>query len=195
MLRPRITYANVMSTLAVFLALGTGGAYAVDKITGADVRNRSLTSRDLKSNSANGRVVNERSLGAVPRAQNAARLAGLPYTAFLDHCPADTKEVAGTCIERQARPAATYRQAALACSATDNRETAGRRLPTHQELMVALADPEIQLPPEGELFAPGDPPPSATPTVFEVSFITDEFGHTQKTTEAKPYRCAAPQTN
>lgn len=194
MLRPRITYANVVATLALFIALG-GSAYAVTKIDGSQLKKRSVGSSKLKSNAANGRVVKERSLGAVPRAQNAARLAGLPYTAFLDRCPAVTKPIIATCMELQPRPAATYRQAALACSATDNRETAGRRLPTHQELMVALADPEIQLAQGGELFAPGDPPPSTTPTVFEVSFITDEFGHTQKTTEAKAYRCATPPTN
>jgi hypothetical protein len=50
MLRPRITYANVVATLALFVALG-GSAYAVSKITGADVQDRSLTSRDLRSNS------------------------------------------------------------------------------------------------------------------------------------------------
>ena len=59
MLRSRITYANVVATLALFLALGTGGAFAVSKITGADVRNRSLTGAEFRSNSVGGRVVRE----------------------------------------------------------------------------------------------------------------------------------------
>ena len=46
-LRRHLSYANVMATIAVFIALG-GSSYAALKITGADVRNGSLTNRDLK---------------------------------------------------------------------------------------------------------------------------------------------------
>jgi hypothetical protein len=78
-LRPRLTYANVMATLAFFLALSTGGAYAThlvvnssdvvdESLTGADVRgkpgtstkpsvNGSLTTHDISgqpANAANG---------------------------------------------------------------------------------------------------------------------------------------------
>jgi hypothetical protein len=48
--RRRLTYANVMATIAVFAALG-GGAYAAAKITGRDVVNRSLTGKDIKKRS------------------------------------------------------------------------------------------------------------------------------------------------
>lgn len=192
MLRPRVTYANVVATLALFVALG-GGAYAVTKITGADVRDRSLTSRDLKSNSANGRVVKERSLGAVPRAQNAARLAGQPAGRFLVSCPSGTKALVDVCIELQPRPAASYRTAAFDCSAIDNRERIGRRLPTHQELMVALADPEIQLAPGGELT--GNVYPSGTPGQLDVLYVTEENGNAALTTDAKGYRCVTDPMN
>jgi hypothetical protein len=40
--RNRLTYANVMSTLAVALAIGGGTAYAVATIGSADVINESL---------------------------------------------------------------------------------------------------------------------------------------------------------
>ena len=40
-LRGKLTYANVMSTVAVFVALG-GSSYAALSITGRDVRNLSL---------------------------------------------------------------------------------------------------------------------------------------------------------
>ena len=192
MLRPRVTYANVVSTLALFVALG-GSAYAVSKITGADVKDRSLTSRDLKSNSANGRVVKERSLGAVPRAQNAARLAGQPAGRFLVSCPSGTKALIDVCIELQPRPAASYRTAAFDCSAIDNRERIGRRLPTHQELMVALADPEIQLAPGGELT--GNVYPSGTPGQLDVLYVTEENGNAALTTDAKGYRCVTDPMN
>lgn len=193
MLRPRFTYGNVLATLALFFAL-SGGAIAVNnKITSADIKNRSLTSRDFKSNSANGRIVNERSLGAVPRAQNAARLSGHPASRFLVNCPSGTKGIIGVCFELQPRPAASYRSAAFDCSLIDNRERIGRRLPTHQELMVALADPEIQLAPGGELTA--DVYPSGTPGQLDVLYITEENGNAALTTDAKPYRCVTVPMN
>lgn len=45
-LAARLTYANVMSTLAVFLALG-GSAYAVSQINGSQIRDRSIPARKL----------------------------------------------------------------------------------------------------------------------------------------------------
>jgi hypothetical protein len=54
-IRGRLTYANVIATLALFAALGTGGAYAAATITGADVVDESLTGADVKgSPSVNG---------------------------------------------------------------------------------------------------------------------------------------------
>jgi hypothetical protein len=46
----RLSYANVVATLALFIALG-GGAYAAITVTGKNVRNGSLTGADLKNNS------------------------------------------------------------------------------------------------------------------------------------------------
>ena len=43
----RLTYANVMATAAVFVALG-GSSYAALKITGRDVRDSSLTGKDVE---------------------------------------------------------------------------------------------------------------------------------------------------
>lgn len=48
-MKRHLTYANVTSTLALVLALGAGGAYAVDRIGSRDVRNNSLRSDDLKN--------------------------------------------------------------------------------------------------------------------------------------------------
>lgn len=50
LVRSKLTYANVMATLALFVALG-GGAYAAIEITGRDVKDRSLTGRDIKKRS------------------------------------------------------------------------------------------------------------------------------------------------
>jgi hypothetical protein len=49
-LRERFTYANVVSTLALFLVLGTGTAYATHLIVrSSDVVDGSLMSADLKN--------------------------------------------------------------------------------------------------------------------------------------------------
>src|SRR5204863_5594036 len=56
-LRPRITYANVMATLAMFIALG-GGAYAVT------VPRNSVGPAQLKKNAVNARAVRDHSLTA-----------------------------------------------------------------------------------------------------------------------------------
>lgn len=191
MLRPRITYANVVATLALFSSLG-GSAYAVSKIDGSQIKDRSLTSREFKSGSANGRVVNERSLSAVPRAQNAARLGGQPPSSYLDHCPPGTKGLIDTCFELQTRPAASYRSAAFDCALIGKPAEIGRRLPTHQELMVALADPEIQLAPGGELIA-ADPDPANTPG--QGLYVFEDNGNTKMTDEPKSYRCVTDPMN
>lgn len=191
----RLTYANVVATLALFLALGGTGAYAVSKITGHDIQKHSLTGRQFKANSIGGRVVKESSLHAVPRAQNAARLAGQPAARFLDSCPADTLPVSDVCVELQTHPAEAYRQAVFFCSLVDNRERAGRRLPTHQELMAAFAQPQIQLAAGGELT--GEVYPSSTAGKLDVLYVTEESGAVGLIPEdtAKSFRCVADPMN
>lgn len=52
-LRKRLTYANVVSTLALFVTLGTGTAYATHLVVNSsDVVNESLVSQDLKDGAA-----------------------------------------------------------------------------------------------------------------------------------------------
>jgi hypothetical protein len=60
-LRPRLTYANVMATVAVFIALG-GGSVAAVSITGKNVKDSSLTGKDIKNSSLTTRDVKNRSL-------------------------------------------------------------------------------------------------------------------------------------
>lgn len=195
----RLTYANVVATLALFIALG-GSAYAVSKIDGSNIRNRSLTGNEFKSNSIGGRVVKESSLRPVPRAQNSARLGGQPASRFLDSCPqafAPTIPVGDVCVETQARPAESYRGAVFSCALTDNRERAGRRLPTHQELMAALAQPQIQLAPGGELTSEVYPSGSK-PGAVDVLYVAEENGNVGITEDVggdKSYRCVADPMN
>jgi hypothetical protein len=69
------SHTTVVAYLALFVALGTGGAYAVERITSEDVQNNSLrsvdleqregvTGKDVKRNSLTGKEIQERSLNA-----------------------------------------------------------------------------------------------------------------------------------
>src|SRR5947209_10673964 len=74
-LRPRLTYANVVSTLCLFILLG-GGAYAASKLPA-----HSVGTKQLKKNAVNGSKVRDHTLtgadvvastlGKVPRATHA----------------------------------------------------------------------------------------------------------------------------
>jgi hypothetical protein len=67
----RLSYANVVATLALFVALG-GSSYAALRLSGRDIRNHSITHVDLRKNTLTGREINESKLGRVPSARLAA---------------------------------------------------------------------------------------------------------------------------
>jgi hypothetical protein len=69
-LKTRLTYANVVATLALFVALG-GSAYAVTKIGSGNVKNRSLRGIDIKRNTLTGKEIKEGSLGRVKQSTTA----------------------------------------------------------------------------------------------------------------------------
>lgn len=132
---PRLTYANVVSTLALFAAL-SGSAYAALTITGKNVKDGSLTGRDIKRNSIGPRQVKESRLGPVPRAQT---LNGATGQRFLIRCPDGTFPAGGTCIEEATRGPAAYGVAVVQCQSAGGSGALGRRLPTHGELAAAFS--------------------------------------------------------
>jgi len=77
----RLSYADVMATIAVFVALG-GVSYAAATISGNSIikgtvgagklKNGTLTDQQIKKNALTGEAINESSLGTVPSAQTAA---------------------------------------------------------------------------------------------------------------------------
>ena len=80
--RPRLTYANVVATLALFVALG-GSSYAALKISGREIQKHTITGQNIKRNSLGRRQIKESSLSAVPRALNAASsAASLPKASW-----------------------------------------------------------------------------------------------------------------
>lgn len=144
-LRPHLSYANVMATVAVFITLG-GGAYAASQIDGNKLKNRSVAGTKIRKNTLGGTEIKESRLGKVPRAANADRLDGQPSGAFLHagqpaggalagelpnptlRCPAGTTRQSDFCFDSSARAAATWFDAIDVCAA------AGRRLGTPAEM-------------------------------------------------------------
>jgi hypothetical protein len=194
-LRRRLTYANVMATAAVFIALG-GSSYAALTITGADVRNGSLSYRDLKKNTLGGGRVKESRLGRVPRAKNADRLNGLPAARLLIRCPEATVPVSDVCVETTARAPLPYTPAAVTCEGVDRDATPGRRLPSHDELMTAIGEPGVSLAAGGELTR--NVYPSSNGDV-DVLYVTDAGGSVAITPNtaagAKAFRCVTDPLN
>ena len=146
-LRQHLSYANVIATVALFLALG-GTSYALLQVTSEDVVNNSLRSRDLRDDTVRSRdirdrtlgarnvrrdtlgsrVVKESSLGTVPRATVAESLSGAGALELRVRCPADTIAKAGVCIETSARSPDGF------LGAIDRCNQAGRGLVTMPQL-------------------------------------------------------------
>lgn len=191
----RLTYANVMSTLAVFIALG-GSSYAAIRINGSSIRNRSIPAAKLRYNTLGGREIKESALDQVPFALNADRLGGLTVGDFKIKCPSDTFPIADVCVERTPRPAASYRSAVHACLWVGTPAGPGRRLPTHGELMAALA--AVQLSPGGELTSNVYPSGSDPGRLNDV-YIMDEVGNVASTPDTgeggKAFRCVTDPLN
>jgi hypothetical protein len=90
---PQLTYANVVSTLCLFLLLGGGAAFAATKLAKNSVgtkqiKNNAISTAKIKKGAVTGAKVNLSSLGTVPTATNAtnavnaAALGGQPGAAF-----------------------------------------------------------------------------------------------------------------
>ena len=194
-LRPHLTYANVMATIAVFIALG-GSSYAAIKITGKNVKNSSLTWRDLKRNTLGGSRIKESRLGRVPRAANADRLNGLAAVQLLVRCPAGTIPAGGTCIETSARAPASYDTASIVCGSAGGATTLGRRLPILSELRNAFTHQGVTLAPGGELTGHVYPRPDGNQDVL---YVTSATGNTAVVPNdgntPKAFRCAVDPIN
>jgi hypothetical protein len=89
-LRPRLTFANVMSCVALFVALG-GSAYAAtqlkknsvgtkqlkkNSVTAAKIKKNAIVTAKLKNDAVTGAKVNTATLGTVPSAATAATFSG-----------------------------------------------------------------------------------------------------------------------
>ena len=165
-LRRHLSYANVMASIAVFVAFG-GISYAATNINGNQIvkgsigagklKNGTITSTQVKANSLTGGSINESSLGTVPAAQtattattaasattattagNANTLDGLTSQQLLVACPAATELFGGMCWDKEVRPADSWIKASTECG------DAGGRLPSLSELIAYVLQPGEQV--------------------------------------------------
>ena len=191
-LRRHLSYANVVATLALFLALG-GVGYAAATITGKNVKNGSLTWRDLKRNTLGGSRIKESRLGQVPRAANADRVGGLAAGQLLVRCPPGTFPAGGTCIEAAPRAPASYGVAVRECASGGGDRTPGRRLPTHGELQIAFL--RVDSAPGGELTGNVYPRADGNVDVLVTNKVGPNAIVANDGNTPKAFRCAADPFN
>lgn len=130
-IRARLNYANVVATLALFVALGSGSSYAVSKISGSQIRDNSIAGKKLKRNTIGGKRIEESTLGTVPNARNAGSVGGLTAQQLLLRCPQGTLAAADVCVETQPRSPEIYSGAVPpAARRTARRRRAGGCRPT-----------------------------------------------------------------
>jgi hypothetical protein len=194
-MRPRISYANVVSTLALVLALG-GVSYAAVKINGKSIKDRTVTAKKIKKNALTGTEVNEAKLGKVPlagladnatHATDADTVGGQAPTSYKLTCPQATTAVIGECFEPSQRAADTWSNANKICGA------AGRRLPTIAELESARQNNfTVGVPPNNyEMSA------SINYDAAEAYWSIDPSGNRVRDPigSSRPYRCIQNPTN
>ena len=114
-IRPRLAYANVVATLALFVALGGASAFAVTQLAKNSVGSRQLRSKAVTtgkiapnavngSKVANGSLTGEdirlSALGTVPSAANASSASNADTVGgHAAVCPQGTIPIRGTCFD------------------------------------------------------------------------------------------------
>ena len=144
-IRPQLTYANVVATLALFVALGGASAFAATQLAKNSVGSRQLKSKSVTTgklalNAVNGSKVanasltgadiNLAQLGTVPSAASATS-AGNANTVggHAASCPTGTTLIRGACYDSHSNPVAhSVEEASEACAAK------GGYLPTPMQL-------------------------------------------------------------
>jgi hypothetical protein len=195
-IRREITIGNVAAIIAAIL-IGVGAAHAGDLLSGASLKNRSVAAKKIKRNALTGKEIRESRLKAVPRAAfarraaNASALNGQTADALRVACPGDTRLAAGVCLDRVPRRTGTYLAAVNDCNFNK-----ARHLPTHDQLLAYVSDPEVELAPGGEFVAPVVALPNGTPGI---GVMTDEAGTLTFVpafgTEQRAFRCVAQLSN
>lgn len=135
---------NAIALVALFVALG-GSSYAVSRISGSQIENRSISGKKLKRNTLGGVTIRESRLGKVRRSRRADRLGRFTSRQLQVRCPVGTIAVSGVCAEPATRAPSPYALARIEC------DSARRRLPTYEELANLVSGPDVNLGAGGEL--------------------------------------------
>lgn len=205
-IKDRLTYANVMATFAVFIALG-GSSYAAfrvgspeirnnsvrsvdlrnDDVRGRDVDNGTLTGRDVKRNGLGGGAVKESALGKVPSAATADTVGGATAEQLKTKCPVDTAASSGVCVENVASAPADRAGAGYGC------RRRGRQLAGYETLLEYFFGADG--PAAGGEWTADTFESRSTPGQLDTVVITSGTGAAafQKvfTPAARSYRCVA----
>ncbi len=143
-IKDKLTYANVVSTLCLFVLLG-GSAYAALKVprnsvgtrqlqaksvTNGKLANEAVTGAKIAEGTITGQNVNLGALGTVPQAANAANAAeAAKLGGHSASCPEHTTLIRGLCFDSHSNSEApTLNAASEACAAK------GGWLPTPMQL-------------------------------------------------------------
>jgi hypothetical protein len=146
-LRPKLTYANVVSTICLVLLLGGGAAFAANQLGKNTVgtkqlKKNSVTTAKIKKGAVTGAKISASTFGTVPSAVNAQSLGGLSADQIAQNsklrCPAGTELSSGVCFETAARPPAQFLEALNTCASI------GRSLPSTGELATYLVAKGIE---------------------------------------------------
>jgi hypothetical protein len=183
--RSALTYANVMATIAVFLALG-GGAFAFtlgrNSVGAKQLKTAAVTEKKL----ANGAVTNSKiannSVDTNKVADGSIRVADTSNELRLK-CPNGTQYFEAACFETTTRADDDWLAAEADCL------DEGRRLPSPEELVNFRLEPGsgVGINDEWTEFKGVDG--SAT---YSISIDSTGVLRLQTITFTKPYRCVAP---
>ncbi|HEX3323991.1 MAG TPA: hypothetical protein VHR65_02470 [Solirubrobacterales bacterium] len=189
-IRSRLTYANVMSSIAVFLILGGATAFAAKKIGSNEIKGNSITTGKIKKEAVTSAKIKKESITTGKIKNNAvtgAKVADgsltsvdLSATTLAPACPSGTVLSQGVCIETPARTSNTFLNAIDTCISS------GRRLPTINEL-IGFARKVQPLPAtewSGDLFSAA------------AAFVVESNGtpNVKTFTEPQPFRCVGAPT-
>ena len=129
-IRRNLTYANVMATVAVFLALG-GSAIALSKnsVGTRQLKKNAVTTKKIKNNAVTAAKIRSGSIGGGKLADGSIGIAQVNASLHL-LCRNGTQYLMGGCIENNPRGTLPYGNAQVAC------QDSGGRLPNPSELFT-----------------------------------------------------------
>ncbi len=215
-IRSKLTYANVMSTIAVFLLLGGGAAFAASKlgknsvgtkqiknsaVTAAKIKKGTITGAQVANGSLTGTQINLSTLGAVPSATKAT-------TATSASTAENAQTLDGQSADQLTGSSKLHCPAGMELAGGVCFEESARGEPEEWfNAVFACAESNLRLPTVGELFAferrlKSEPAQEWTepqyPSGVAQIAAADESGLAlsfESTSAKEPYRCVTLASN